>query len=146
MSTLAEVTEYIQENVLYSQLYDNATEPTRAKAFNQAVTMLKRYLPEKFTDAEPSADVIAEQVLWLLKLDDTFQRAELGVSSISIDGISINFTDMDRTIAPAIMDIYGIRTVRKRKIGSYSVPHGDTGRIWNSRVDYTAEQYNGYRT
>lgn len=118
---LEQVTLFIQENVYHSRLFDNATELQRKKAVNQAVNTLLKHLPDvyKDKDALPVEDV-AEQVLWIMKLDDSFQRAELGATMITVDGVSVMLREMDRTISPTILNAYGIRDTRKRKVGSYT--------------------------
>lgn len=118
---IEQVTQYIQDNILHSKVFDNATETQKNKAVNQAINTLLRYLPDVYKDREslPVEDV-AEQVLWLLKIDDSMQRADLGASMITVDGIQIQIREMDRTISPAILNLYGIRDTRKRRIGSYA--------------------------
>ncbi|MGG4390482.1 hypothetical protein ABEU97_20320 [Priestia megaterium] len=118
---LEQVSAYISDNILHSKLFDNATAEQKNKAVNQAMNTLLRYLPDVYKDREslPVEDV-TEQVLWLLKLDDSMQRAEMGAIMITVDGVSVQMKEMDRTIAPAILNLYGIRDTRKRKVGSYS--------------------------
>lgn len=129
MDHVASVTEFIKDNILHSKLYDVATSETRVKAVNQAVNTLFTQLSiYESKELIPVADV-SEQVMWLLKMDDTMQRAEMGVNSISVDGVSISFAEMNRTIAPNVLNKYGIRATTRRRVGSYSTPVGDTMRI-----------------
>lgn len=118
---LEQVTLYIEENILHSKVFDIATPVQKNKAVNQAVNTLLRYLPAVYKDREalPVEDV-SEQVLWLLKLDDMMLRAEMGASMITVDGVQVQIREMDRTIAPAILNMYGIRDTRRRKVGNYS--------------------------
>lgn len=118
---LEQVTLYIEENILHSKLFDSASTSQKNKAVNQAINTLLRYLPAVYKSREtlPVEDV-AEQVLWLLKLDDTMQRADMGATMITVDGIQVMLKDMDRTITPAILNLYGIRDTRKRRVGNYS--------------------------
>lgn len=129
MSGVTGVTDYINENILHSKVYDMATEDEKKKAVNQAKNMLYRYLPHVYRseDAIPVSDV-AEQAIWLLKMDDSVQRAEQGATSISVDGISIKYSDVDRTLAPAIQRTYGVRNTRKMRVASYNVPKHHTFR------------------
>lgn len=123
------VTEYIKENILHSKLYDSADDTTKRKAVNQSVNMLFKLLGVfKRKEDIPVSDV-AEQALWLLKMDDTMQRVEMGATSISVDGISISFSEMDRSIAPSVLSGYGMHTTKRSRVGSYSVPLEDTWRI-----------------
>lgn len=132
MTNLAEVTDYIDKNVLHSALFDLATREIKQKAVNQAAITLARYLPQVYVvpDDIPVSD-IAEQALWALSLDDSVRRADHGATSISVDGISISFLEMDRTIAPNILRLYGIRSTQKRRVGSYHMPLEDTSRNGN---------------
>lgn len=118
---LEQVTQYIEENILHSSLFDNASDQQKIKAVNQAMNTLLRYLPAVYMSREslPVEDV-AEQVLWLLKLDDMMQRAEMGATMITVEGIQVQIRDMDRTIAPSILNLHGIKDSRKRRVGSYS--------------------------
>lgn len=124
MSTVSEVTEYVDLNILHSTLFDNATAKDREKAVNQATITLQ----EQLNQEDVGLRDIAEQTVYLFKLDNTIQRAELGVESVSIDGISISLADIDRTLAPTIKNRYGISTTRKRRVGSYALPVHDTFR------------------
>lgn len=120
MITLQDVTQFITDNVLHSKLYDSATPQIQQKAVNQAINTLDKYLSDVYKDREMiPVDDVAEQVLWLLKMDDSMQRAEMGTLMISVDGMQIQLKDMDRTIAPNLLTLYGKSSVRKRKIGSY---------------------------
>lgn len=137
MSTVDLVVSYIDENVLHSKLFDTATDVDRKKAVNQASNTLIRYMSDTYESKEaiPVED-IAEQVLWLLRIDDSLQRAEMGTTSIDIDGMSINMTEMDRTIAPNLLKLYGVTDIRKRRVGSYDKPSYDTyrrGNYYNDR-------------
>lgn len=120
---LEQVTTFIQDNVYHSKLFDNATDLQRKKAVNQAINTLLKHLPDVYKgrdkDTLPVEDV-AEQALWIMKLDDSFQRAELGATMITVDGVSVMLREMDRTISPVVLNAYGIRDTRKRKVGSYS--------------------------
>ncbi|MFG3611439.1 hypothetical protein [Rummeliibacillus stabekisii] len=122
MYTVEEITAYIDENVVFSQLYDNASDKTKSKAINQAVNTLFKYMSDVYTtrDSIPIDDIV-EQALWTLKIDDSFQRAEMGATMITVDGIQLQIGYMDRTISPKILSLYGIRDVNKRKsrAGSY---------------------------
>lgn len=118
---IEQVTQYIQENILHSKVFDEATETQKNKAVNQAVHTLLRHLPDVYKGREslPVEDV-SEQVLWLLKIDDSLQRAEMGATMITVDGVSVQMREMDRTIAPSILNLYGIRDTRKRRVGAYA--------------------------
>lgn len=130
---VSQVSAYIETNILHSKLYDNADTATKQKAVNQAVNMLFRNIDVYKSKNDIPVEDIAEQTIWLLKMDDTMQRVEMGANSISVDGISIGFKDMDRSIAPQILNAYGVTTVRRRKVGSYGVPLRDTFRVGQTK-------------
>lgn len=133
MNGVNEVTSFINENILHSKMFDIATETEKKKAVNQAKNMLFRYLPHVYdsTESIPLTD-LSEQVIWLLKMDDSVQRAEQGATSINVDGISISYADIDRTLAPAIQRTYGIRNTRRMRVGSYNVSKHHTFRGGNN--------------
>lgn len=118
-----EVSKYIDENILQSVLWDAATPDIKRKAANNAYESLARLLPDVFQDREIEVDDIAQQAVFLLKIDDSFQRAELGVVQMSIDGMTLIFRDRDYTIAPYISGKYGITVVngKRRRTASYRV-------------------------
>lgn len=128
MVDVRDVVAYVDENVLRSEAFDNATEKEQLKAVNQAEKILQRVLPDVYKDGVPIEDV-AEQALWLLKIDDSVERAEQGATAIKVDGISISYSEMDRTIAPLIMRQNGLRNTRRVRVGSYSLPPQDTFNI-----------------
>lgn len=120
MPTVAEVTQYIAENVLHSKLFDSASPEIQQKAINQASHTLVKYMSDVYNGVESlPVDDVAEQVLWLLKMDDSMQRAEMGAMMITVDGIQIQLKDMDRTISPKLLALYGKSGIRKRRVGSY---------------------------
>lgn len=128
MATVAEVTQYITENVLHSKLFDSATPEIKQKAINQASHTLFKYMADVYKSVELlPVDDVAEQVLWLLKMDDSMQRAEMGAMMITVDGIQIQLRDMDRTISPKLMALYGKTSIRKGRVGAYA--DGDAYRV-----------------
>lgn len=132
------VKQYIDDNILQSTLWDVADDTVRKKAVNNAYESLSRLLPDVFADKEVGVDDIAQQAIFLLKIDDSFQRAELGVVQMSIDGMTLIFRDRDYTIAPYISGKYGITVVngKRRRTASYVVDPATSYRIPmdNSRI------------
>jgi DNA integrity scanning protein DisA with diadenylate cyclase activity len=125
MITVSDVTTFIDGNVLHSKLYDSASDAVKQKAVNQAVNTLVKYLSDVYKDVESlPVDEVAEQVLWLLKMDDSMQRAEMGAMMITVDGIQIQLKDMDRTISPKLLALHGKDGIRQRRVGSYSESNG----------------------
>ncbi|MFW8618667.1 hypothetical protein ACOJB1_12550 [Enterococcus innesii] len=118
-----EVAEYIDKNVLQSVLWDAADETVKSKAVHNAYESLKRLLPELWADKEMAVDDIAQQAIFILKIDDSFQRAEMGVVQMSIDGMTLIFRDREFVIAPYISNKYNISVVngRRRRTASYRI-------------------------
>ncbi|MGE6629606.1 hypothetical protein [Bacillus sp. NPDC077027] len=126
------VTAFMNENVLHSKLYDQSDDVTKLKVVNQASNTLVKYMPDVYSSVEEiPLDELSEQVLWLLKMDDSMQRAEMGAIMITVDGVTIQLRDMDRTISPKILSLHGRTSTRKRKVASYAVPLQDTNRMGN---------------
>lgn len=139
MITLDELNHYIDLNILNSKLFDGLDDKTKEKAMNQSLTTLIRFLPQIYKNKESiSVEIVAEQVLWILRIDDTIQRSEMGVTSISIDGISMSVNEKERTIAPSILFENGIESIKKRVIGSYSVEVGDLNKF---NTDYSRQYW-----
>ncbi len=124
MDKVVEVSNYIDENIYHSKVWDNADSKARLKAVNNSERILKRVL-KKYLGSEVPIEYIAEQAVYLMRIDDTFLRAELGATNITLDGISVSIKDKDRTIAPAVLDSLGItpdaitRGISRRKVGRY---------------------------
>lgn len=127
---------FIEENILHSSVWDEANENTRTKAINNSVLTLTRMLSRYFPIAEEiPEDIIANQTIWLLRVDDTFLRADMGATYIQMSGVMVNIKDRDRSIAPYVLDVLDITPdpntggLTRRKVGRY------TGREVGS--DYT---------
>lgn len=129
MNRVQEVDSFIRDNILHSGVWDSAEEVQRTKAVNQAERTLKRYFPRVYANVVP-VEHLAHQVIWLLKIDDTIQRAELGATYISVDGISITYSQKDRSLCPFIMEELHLSEGwnLRRKVGSYSTSLFDSYR------------------
>lgn len=114
-----EVKSFIETNILHSSLWDMADVSKQTKAVNNASMNLQNYYGSK--KVIPS-EAVAYQTLWLLKVDDSVQRAEQGVTSVSVAGMSISLTQIDRTVAPEVLRMLG------RRVGSYETRIEDTFR------------------
>lgn len=132
MASFEEVTTYIDENILQSVLWDAAEDSVRKKAVNNAEHTLKTLLADVYKGQNSiPVDDVAQQAIFMLKIDDSFQRAELGVVQMSIDGMTLIFRDRDYTIAPFISGKYGITVVngKRRRTASYKVDASTSYRI-----------------
>ena len=129
MNRVQEVDSFIRDNILHSAVWDSAEEVQRIKAVNHAERTLTRYFPNIYADEVP-VEHLAHQVIWILKIDDGIQRAELGATYISVDGISITYTQKDRSLCPFIMEELHLSEGwnLRRKVGSYSTSLRDSYR------------------
>lgn len=124
------VTEFINNNIVNSSAYDSATELQKRKAVNQAERQLLRLFPDKYVDGNIPVEHLAEQSIFLLKIDDLIQRSDLGVTFIMVDGISMNISKIDRTVCPYIMQVFNLSENwnARRKVGRYSTYLQDSHR------------------
>lgn len=129
LTELEAVTLYINDNVYHSQAFDVADERLRYKAINNAKNQLIANLSRFYKSVEdiPIAD-IAEQAVWLMRVNDLMLNAEQGATSISLEGISISFSEVSRTIAPSVLQRHGISSGVIRRVGRYQVLGHDTNR------------------
>lgn len=129
---LTEVKGYIDDNILHSELWDKATETRQKKAVNNASKVILNVLSDRYSnETELDAEDIANQAIWMLKLDDSFQRAEMGVQQMTVDGVTILFRDKDNTVAPQLSQKHGIALAggMRRRVGSYRIPADSTFRV-----------------
>lgn len=124
--TFLDVTSYITENIYHSGVWDETTDEKRRKAVSNSIETLLTYLPKYFEDeAAIPVNVLAQQTIWLMRVDDTFLRAEMGVTYIQMAGVMLNISNKDRSIAPYVLDYLGITPdpitggLSKRKVGRY---------------------------
>lgn len=129
MDKMTQVDSFIRDNILHSAVWDSANELQRIKAVNQSERTLKRYFSKTYKDDVP-IEHLSHQAIWLLKMDDFIQRAELGATSISIDGISIAYSQKDRSVCPFIMEELNLSEGwnLRRKVGRYSTSLRDSNR------------------
>ena len=126
-SKIDEVNQFIQTMILHSTVWDEADTNTRGKAVNNSAWTLNKMLAKYFPTMEDiPTDVLANQVVWILRIDDTFLRAEMGASYIQMSGVMVNIQDKDRSIAPYVLNVLNITPdpktggLPRRKVGSYN--------------------------
>lgn len=120
-----EVYDYIDENILHSDPYDEADDKKKSKAVNQAVNTLEDHVDDV------TLQDVAEQVVFLFKIDSSLQRAELGVNFFTVDGVQMTIQNKDRTLAPSIMKRHEITNTASRRVGSYAMGLYHTFRYGN---------------
>ena len=137
MEQLETIQNFIDNNIFQSELWDTLTDPLKQKLINNASIILKSHLPQLFENEIPTHDLV-DQMLWILKQDDTMQRAEMGVTSLSVEGMSVSFDGKDRPIAPSIVARYNLETNgRRRRAVPYSVSRQDTSRAGIQNVPFS---------
>jgi len=137
---LLTVQTYIEENVFYSEKWNELDDKTKQVVINNSEGLLLRELPHHFNDNNPiPVDVMADECLFLLEIDDSHRRASMGVSYFMASGLYVSFDkNADNfTIAPTIL-----RRYPRRRVGQYALnrcdtnrttkalPKTDTGKVW----------------
>lgn len=149
MVDYAKVEQWIDDNIYHTELWEGLDTDLRKKVVNNANNSLMKFLPDVYGIApyidsvdsdgndvpaiELPEDVVAEQVLWLLRIDDTIQRAEMGTKSVWVDGTMISIHHKDNSIAPYVYKVnkisYNYITGRRRKVARYNVDVSHTRRM-----------------
>ena len=135
MYTLEQINTYVDETVVQSYVWDNADDRIKTKAINRADMILTALLGDDTVQAF-TVEVIAEQAVWLLKIDDTIERSEQGISNIMLDGVMITVRNRDTSIAPMVYKLLGIPTTAtgsRRKTGVYKGYYSNSQR-WGTPV------------
>ena len=130
------VSQYIEDTVIQSFVWDNSDIKLRKKAVRRAELTLRSILGDIFGTDEIPVEILGEQAVWILKLDDTIERAELGMKNVWVDGTMITVSDKDNSICPLVFKMLGIPVTNKgkrRRVGGYQPYVKDTGR-WSNRV------------
>lgn len=130
------VSQYIEETVVQSYVWDNSSIQVRKKAVKRAELVLRSVLGDVFGTEDIPVEVLGEQSVWILKLDDTIERAEFGMKNVWVDGTMITISDKDNHICPLVYKLLGIPVSTKglrRKVGGYGAYTYNVGR-WNNSI------------
>ncbi|WP_163530881.1 hypothetical protein [Halobacillus ihumii] len=104
---------YFTEEVFENAAWVNADEPDKKRALKNASNILYRYYSQYDPEKRPIPNqAVFEQTHWLLKISEARKQAEAGVTSYSVDGISVSLSQVDRTIAPQAKMVLGRRVGR----------------------------------
>lgn len=129
--TFEQLCDYIELNILHSEAFDSASDTQKQKAFNQAKITLLELRNETLTIVD-----LSEQVLWLFRLNEYTQMAEVGITGSNIDGISYTAQQQDNRIAKSIVDRHGLAK-KRRKAARIAVNEQDSSFVnFNSRRTY----------
>jgi hypothetical protein len=92
---------YFQTQVLHNDLWVNADEATKGRALKNAENTLYRSYRQYNPTLKPLPDIaVFEQAYFLLLIDETIQRAALGVKQVSVSGISVSVDAQAYPISP----------------------------------------------
>lgn len=118
-----DVKAYIDSFILNAEAFDKSDDIRKMKAVNNAESLLYMLFRNYNPVSKPlPVEAIAYQTVWMLSKDATIKKAEMGIASISIEGMTQTFQQMDRTIAPEV------KRILKKRVGSYGVNVLDTRR------------------
>lgn len=120
------VHDYIMANLFYKERWEAITDEIREVVKNNAEAILYRELSHHFHPSSPiPVDVIAEQCIYILDQDDSFRRAEMGMSYFFTNGLYLSFdkNDYNRSIARSILHRYP-----RRRTGRSVIFRTDTNR------------------
>ena len=112
---ISDAEEYFGTEVLWADEWRNADFTAKDRALTNAENQLYRtYRGYNVADPKNQIDkkAVFEQALWLLRLDDTIRKAEQGVKSVSVSGISISLDRVASYIAPEVVKMLGRRVGR----------------------------------
>lgn len=109
---MEEYIEFIINSIVHNEEFLTAPEEKRLAAIKQAERQLRDYYGKK---KEITVEAICLQAIWILRIDDTMKRAEQGVTSISVNGISISIGNNRNHISPEVIQLLG------RRFGVYSL-------------------------
>lgn len=98
---------YFNENVVNADEWQSADDAKKRRALNNAINVLSRQYPTRTIPVEAAY----EQALWILRVDDSVRRTEQGATTINVDGITVSYAQINRSIAPEVISILG------RKVG-----------------------------
>lgn len=130
MVNLPTLETFINDFVFYKEKWIELSPENKQVIANNADALLKRELSHHFAaDKDIPTDVLAEQVIYMLDQDDSFRRAEMGMSYFFTNGLYISFdkNDMGRSIARTILHRYP-----RRRSGQSVITRSDTFRAYGS--------------
>src|SRR5699024_2555408 len=97
-----------------SSKFDKLSEDKKKKIVNNSEKMLYLIYKAYNTEKKPlPIEAIAYQVLWLLEKDELMAKADMGLASQSIEGMTQTFRKQDKTVAPEV------KRILKKRVGTY---------------------------
>jgi hypothetical protein len=109
MATVADADTYFTTEVFHNDLWVALDADSKQRALNNAENMLYRFFKGYNKDTKPVDDkAIYEQAYFILLIDDTIQKAPLGLKQVRVQGITIQVDKTTYPIAPdARLILYG---------------------------------------
>lgn len=105
---LSKANEYFETYVIDNSMWTKSDEATKNRALANAERMIVRH----YRKVQIPDEAVYEQALWLLKVSEARKQAEQGITSYSIDGISVTLSQVDRSFSPSVISILGRRVGR----------------------------------
>jgi hypothetical protein len=122
MMLFEDVKAFIDENILHSAPFDAVEELVQRKAVKNAENVLLSIYKSYGSSNPLPVEAIAYQSIFLLGKDDSALRADAGATYVGFNGVSMNFAQKQRSVAPDVIRILGRRT------GSYGRYVSNTSR------------------
>jgi hypothetical protein len=108
---------YFQTEVLHNQLWLDASNDQKTRALKNAENMLYRFYKRFNPTTKPIDEkAIYEQAYFLLMVDETIQKAALGVKQVSVSGLSISVDAPSYPISPEVKMIVGGNRVGRYRL------------------------------
>lgn len=117
-----EVVEFVENYIYQNRIFVAADSDSQTRAINHAELILTKRLPKFFPNVdEIPVDILGHQTVWIMQIDDTFIRADMGATYIQMAGVMVSIKDKDRSIAPYVLQSLGIteNDLINRKVGRY---------------------------
>lgn len=119
---IAEVTQFVENYIYHNSVFVEATEEQQFRAINHCELLLVKRLSKYFKEIKDiPLDILSHQVVWLMQIDDTFIRADMGATYVQMAGVMVTIKDKDRSIAPYVLQSLGITEadLNRRKVARY---------------------------
>lgn len=115
--TLEGANSYFQNEVYLNDTWVSASDIDKQRALKNAENQLYRFYTTFDIVLKPLPDIaVYEQAYFLMLVDETIQKASLGVNQVSVAGVSISTKAVSYPISPEVRQLiyqqYGIGKVR----------------------------------
>lgn len=112
-ATVANAEVYFATQVLHNEEWTVVEPVQKQRTLANAKAQLYRIYRQYNENTKPIPDeAIYEQALWVLRIDDSIRKAEQGVRSVSVSGVSVAVDRVNLMVAPQAALILGRRVGR----------------------------------